>query len=264
MLNAQTALHLGLVLHELATNAMKYGALSKPNGRLSIRWTVRTEGGRYLSLRWEERGGPKVSVPASRGFGSTLIEKSLEAHGGVTSIRYEAQGMTCDIKLPLSDNEDSAGGSYNRLRLSSREALNAGRSTDDREVATIAGRRILVVDDEPLIAMDIVASLEEEGCKIVGPAATLQKALKLIESAEIDAALLDANLAGDPVDVLAAALLRRKIPFAFVSGYGREGLPESFRQATLIKKPFQRQNLIDVVQDMVLKTDTIVPLRRST
>jgi PAS domain S-box-containing protein len=264
MLNAQTALHLGLVLHELATNAMKYGALSKPNGRLSIRWTVRTEGGRCLSLRWEERGGPKVSVPASRGFGSTLIEKSLEAHGGVTSIRYEAQGMTCDIKLPLSDNEESAGGSYNRLRLSSREALSAGRSTDDREVATIAGRRILVVDDEPLIAMDIVASLEEEGCKIVGPAATLQKALKLIESAEIDAALLDANLAGDPVDVLASALLRRKKPFAFVSGYGREGLPESFRQATLIKKPFQRQNLIDVVQDMVLKTDTIVPLRRST
>lgn len=263
MLNAQTALHLGLVLHELATNAMKYGALSEPNGRLSIGWMVRTEGGRFLSLRWEERGGPKVSVPTSRGFGSTLIEKSLEAHGGVTSIRYEAQGMTCEIKLPLADNEDSAGGSYNRHRLSQREALSAGHSTDEPKVATIAGRRILVVDDEPLIAMDIVASLEEEGCKIVGPAATLQKALNLIESAEIDAALLDANLAGDPVDTLAAALLRRKIPFAFVSGYGREGLPEAFRQATLIKKPFQRQNLIDVVQDMVLKTDTIVPLRRN-
>ena len=111
---------------------------------------------------------------------------------------------------------------------------------------------------------DIVASLEDEGCQIVGPAATLQKALSLIESKEIDAALLDANLAGDPVDTLAAALVRRKIPFAFVSGYGREGLPEAYRQATLIKKPFQRQRLIDVIQQMLTKVDTVVPLRRTT
>jgi PAS domain S-box-containing protein len=262
MLNSQAALHLGLVLHELATNAMKYGALSDPRGKLSLRWMVRFDGGRQLILQWHEHGGPPVSVPQSRGFGTTLIEKSLEAHGGVTSIRYEAEGVTCEIMLPLAESDAAIGGSYNKLLAGGPEISKATRSYVEK-VPTVSGKHVLVVDDEPLIAMDIVASLEDEGCHVVGPAATLQKALALIENSRIDVALLDANLAGEPVDVLAAALARRKIPFAFVSGYGREGLPEAFRQAELIKKPFQRQRLIDVVQQMVCETNTVVPLRRS-
>jgi PAS domain S-box-containing protein len=261
MLGAQAALHLSLVLHELATNAMKYGALSDLRGRLAIQWMVRTDGGRHLVLQWQERRGPTVTVPQSRGFGTTLIEKSLDAHGGVTSIRYEAEGVTCEITLPLPESESPAGGSYRRP-VSAEAEVSKTRSY--AETKPVAGKRILVVDDEPLIAMDIVASLEDEGCQVVGPAATLQRALTLIESKEIDAALLDANLAGDPVDTLASALTRRKIPFAFVSGYGREGLPEAYRQATLIKKPFQRQRLIDVIQQMLAEDNTVVPLRKTT
>ncbi|HVZ05992.1 PAS domain S-box protein [Hyphomicrobium sp.] len=261
-LNAQAALHLGLVLHELATNALKYGALSDPRGKLAIHWIVRTDNGRHLLLEWRERGGPTVSVPQSRGFGATLIEKSLEAHGGVTSIRYEAEGLTCEINLPLPDVDSIGGGSYNKPLASGVEIAKAARMYAGKTPA-VAGKRILVVDDEPLIAMDIVASLEDEGCKVVGPAATLKKALHLIETEDIDAGLLDANLAGEPVDALAAVLTRRKIPFAFVSGYGREGLPEAFRQTTLIKKPFHRQRLMDVVQQMLSEASTIVPLRKS-
>lgn len=262
MLNSQAALHLSLVLHELATNAMKYGALSDLRGKLAIRWTVRTDGGRHLVLQWQERGGPTVTVPQSGGFGTTLIEKSLDAHGGVTAIRYEAEGITCEITLPLPESESATGGAYYKSLSAGPDMSNATRSYAEKK--PVAGKRILVVDDEPLIAMDIVASLEDEGCQVVGPAATLQKALSLIESKEIDAALLDANLAGDPVDTIAAALMRRKIPFAFVSGYGREGLPEAYRQATLIKKPFQRQRLIDVIRQMLTKVDTVVPLRKTT
>jgi PAS domain S-box-containing protein len=261
MLSAQAALHLSLVLHELATNAMKYGALSHLRGKLAIQWMVRTDGGRHLVLQWRERGGPSVTVPQSRGFGTTLIEKSLDAHGGVTSIRYEAEGVTCEITLPLPESETTASGSYRRP-VSAEAEVSKTRSYDATK--PVAGKRILVVDDEPLIAMDIVASLEDEGCQIVGPAATLERALTLIESKEIDAALLDANLAGDPVDTLASALTRRKIPFAFVSGYGREGLPEAHRQATLIKKPFQRQRLIDVIQQMLAEDNTVVPLKKTT
>lgn len=260
-LNAQAALHLGLILHELATNAMKYGALSDPRGKLSIRWMVRTDGGQHLVLQWQERGGPTVTVPQSHGFGTTLIEKSLAAHGGVTSIRYEAEGVTCEIMLPLSESEPAAR-PYSKPLSDGAEISKAMRSYAEKK--PVAGKRILVVDDEPLIAMDIVASLEDEGCQVVGPAATLQKALSLVESQDIDAALLDANLAGDPVDTLAAVLVRRKIPFAFVSGYGREGLPEAYRQMALVKKPFQRQRLIDVVQQMLTEANTVVPLRKTT
>ena len=129
--------------------------------------------------------------------------------------------------------------------------------------ASVVAKRILVVDDEPLIAMDIVSSLEDEDCVVVGPAATLEKALALIDTIEIDAALLDANLGGKPVDALAAALVRRNIPFAFVSGYGREGLPEAFRQAMLIRKPFQHQRLIEAIQQMVQEQGTVVQLRKN-
>lgn len=261
MLDAQASLHLSLVLHELATNALKYGALSDLKGKLSIRWVVQTDGGRHLVLHWQETGGPTVTVPQSRGFGTTLIEKSLEAHGGVTSIRYEAEGVSCEIMLPLPESEFSSSGSYHKPLAGTPEISKATRSYVAKERSTITDKRILVVDDEPLIAMDIVATLEDEGFRIIGPAATLQKALSLIEAGEFDAALLDANLAGEPVDTLAAALVRRNIPFAFVSGYGREGLPEAYRQAALIKKPFQRQRLIDVVQQMLGGEDTVVPLR---
>jgi PAS domain S-box-containing protein len=262
MLNAQAALHLSLVLHELATNAIKYGALSDPRGTLSIRWMVRTDAQRKLILQWQERGGPKVAVPQSRGFGTTLIEKSLEAHGGVTSIRYEAEGVTCEITLPLPEGEPGVSGSYFRPLFDGPQAVQGPAPSPQNR--TIEGKRILVVDDEPLIAMDIVASLEDAGCEVVGPATTLQKALSLVESEDIDAALLDANLAGDPVDTLAGVLAGRKIPFAFVSGYGREGLPEAYQQMALIKKPFQRQRLIDVVQEMVNGDTVVVPFRKAT
>jgi two-component sensor histidine kinase len=262
MLNAQAALHLSLVLHELATNALKYGALSDPRGKLSVRWMVRTEAGRNLVLQWQGRGGPVVTVPQSRGFGTTLIEKSLEAHGGVTSIRYEAEGVTCEIILPLPDSDAAVGGSY--YKPMSERAQAAPLMRTGGKGKPVAGKRVLVVDDEPLIAMDIVASLENQGYEIIGPAATLQKALSLVESNAVDAALLDANLAGEPVDRLAADLVRRKIPFAFVSGYGREGLPETYRHMALVKKPFQRQRLIDVVQKMVTGEATVVPIRKTT
>src|SRR5262249_50845706 len=73
MLEPQAALHLALVLHELATNARKHGALSVPNGRLEVSWTMQTNGQQNLLLSWKESNGPKVRVPNGRGFGSTLI-----------------------------------------------------------------------------------------------------------------------------------------------------------------------------------------------
>lgn len=260
MLSPQAALHTGLVLHELATNAHKYGALSNPRGRLSLRWMVRTEGERKLYLQWRERGGPVVTVPETRGFGSTLIEKSLDAHGGTTAMHYEADGVTCEIELPLKEIEHRPLDALNKAPPKVMAPLKPLQNTV-REVG-IEGKRILVVDDEPLIAMDIATSLGDDGCIVVGPASTVEKALALIETAKIDAALLDANLAGDPVDTIAAALTRRKVPFAFVTGYGREGLPKAFQKAVLIKKPFQRAHLAEIVQQLTAQPAGAVPLER--
>ena len=103
MLGAQSAMHIALVLHELATNARKYGGLSVPNGRLSIAWELSSNGTRSLILEWQERGGPKVSVPKQRGYGSSLIERTLKGYGGDAVIRYAADGLSGRFTFSLPE-----------------------------------------------------------------------------------------------------------------------------------------------------------------
>lgn len=91
---ASAAITLGLVMHELATNASKYGALSVPAGRLAVRWTVRDgPGGRAVDLQWTEAGGPPVRTPSNRGFGSRLLAGSAQQLGGSFEPDYAADGF---------------------------------------------------------------------------------------------------------------------------------------------------------------------------
>jgi CheY-like chemotaxis protein len=247
-------------VHELGTNARKYGSLSVPSGKLAVHWLVRTTNEeRNLLLHWEESGGPKVSAPASSGFGTTLIEKSLQAHGGSACVHYRAQGLTCEITLPLPERTTPSYTAALEAHAQQRRApgLNVQGPTD-----RLRGARVLVVEDEPLVAMDVAANLTEAGCTVVGPAATLEKAKALIDAGEFDAALIDANLGGQPVDDLAAALTRGNAPFAFLTGYGREGLPQAFRHATMVGKPFNRHDLLGAVGQLLRREERVVPLRQ--
>ena len=102
--NARQALALGLILHELATNAAKYGALSSENGQVEIVWKmVRAADGRQrLHLEWHERGGPLVREPARRGFGSRLVERSVSADlGGTVEMDWRPEGLRCTISALL-------------------------------------------------------------------------------------------------------------------------------------------------------------------
>jgi PAS domain S-box-containing protein len=95
------ATSLGLVLHELVTNAAKYGALSAPQGFVDLTWEVKgNEGERRVLLTWKERGGPPVTPPDHEGFGSTLIQRSLP--GATVERRFEPDGLVCTIDLPLA------------------------------------------------------------------------------------------------------------------------------------------------------------------
>lgn len=114
--------------------------------------------------------------------------------------------------------------------------------------AGVARKRILVVEDEPIIALDIASGLEEAGAEVVGPASSAAEALATIESEKVDAALLDGNLRGRPVDEIAAALTHRKIPFLFVTGYGRDSLPREFGHVTVLTKPFSQPELVDAAE----------------
>jgi len=95
----QHALALSLALHELATNAAKYGALSCPEGRVGLKWYVLDQ---KLHLEWEESGGPPVTEPTKKGFGSKLIEQIVSGDlGGSAKVNYAASGVRCNISVAI-------------------------------------------------------------------------------------------------------------------------------------------------------------------
>lgn len=114
----------------------------------------------------------------------------------------------------------------------------------------LAGRRILVVEDEALIALEIEESLQDMGCVIVGPASKLEEALRLARDEALDAAILDVTIRGGKVFPVAGQLLARQIPFALASGYGDWALPEDLRDQPRLTKPFTRQDLEQRVRQL--------------
>lgn len=100
----KTAISLALAIHELATNAVKHGALSLPTGQVTIRWARAGEEGARLSLVWQEQGGPRVEAPARRGFGTRMIERGLAAElGGTVRIDFRPEGLVCTVDAPLPE-----------------------------------------------------------------------------------------------------------------------------------------------------------------
>ncbi|MCC8956930.1 sensor histidine kinase, partial [Bradyrhizobium sp. Pear77] len=111
LLTPKQAVSIAMALHELCTNARKYGALSKDQGRVQVDWR-RTSGARaQLGIIWQEVGGPVVSPPARRGFGSTLLERTL-AHDldGEVTVKFDPEGLLCRIVLPLDGAVAGVGG----------------------------------------------------------------------------------------------------------------------------------------------------------
>jgi len=89
-----------VTLHELATNAAKYGALSAASGRVALDWTHQADG--PLTLRWSETGGPAVKAPTRKGFGGRIIERMIAQLKGTTHFDWRAEGLACEITVLLS------------------------------------------------------------------------------------------------------------------------------------------------------------------
>jgi len=123
-------------------------------------------------------------------------------------------------------------------------------SNNDRS-AMAKGKRVLVVEDEPLVAMELVGILQQALLEPAGPVGTAASALRLIESETLDAALVDANLGGKPVDEIVYALVRRNVPFAFVTGYDRTRLPRPFQKVPMLSKPFSAGSLLEIVNKVL-------------
>jgi two-component sensor histidine kinase len=104
-LGQKDAQNFSLAVHELATNSVKYGALSNAQGRINVGWTLNEQGaGSVLRFKWQERGGPPVATPERQGFGTFLLRATFSD----IKLDYASTGLTCEIELPLEGEHSSS------------------------------------------------------------------------------------------------------------------------------------------------------------
>lgn len=237
LLAAKAVQPISLLLHELATNAVKYGALSVPEGRLQVSWSVDPTG--QMTLEWRELGGPPVSPPKQKGFGSTLISTvtARQLNGKVT-VTFDPAGVVARAELPADIVRPY------RLPVGEGTEPELGATTP----RTSASGKILVVEDEVLIAMQMAEVLSEAGWEVMGPATGISHAMALLSSQGTpDVALLDVNLDGEMVGPLAESLRGSGVPVVLCTGYETiddvrlEGCP-------MIRKPANIRQLLDGIK----------------
>lgn len=237
-----------LALHELATNAVKYGALSVDSGRVEVRWTLSPGGG--FTLDWVESGGPRVVAPDHRGFGSTLLEQVTGRElGGEVLVEYRPDGLRAKITADAGALADDVGGTSDEPTLDQADASAGASLGQPAGEAQIEGLRVLVVEDAVLLALELEAGLEEAGAIVVGNAAELEEGMAML-SLTFDAAVLDANLNGASVAPLAQALADRGTPFVFATGYGERGAPEGF-DVPVVRKPYNIHQIVRALAEAV-------------
>jgi CheY-like chemotaxis protein len=114
----------------------------------------------------------------------------------------------------------------------------------------LAGLKVLVVEDEMMVSMLIEDMLTDLGCTVVGPASRLEEAIQLVRDADLDCAVLDVNLGGQPIFPLADILREKGAPFAFATGYGDAGLRDVDKGSPVLQKPFREGDLARVLGEL--------------
>lgn len=215
---------MALLLHEMMTNAAKYGALSVPEGRLMVTWDRDAAGNCIMD--WRESGGPPVMQPERRGFGSTLIENTIAYDlGGKAEISHNITGLEAKFLIPAANVREVAA--------------TAKRATAVAiEKSVLAGKDVLLVEDQALIAMDIEDVLRKLGAASVRSCPSVSSALEDIAQSLPDCAVLDLNLAGETSADVADILLKNDVPFLFATGYRDQvNIPDRYQDVPVVRKP---------------------------
>jgi two-component sensor histidine kinase/CheY-like chemotaxis protein len=229
-----------LSLHELATNAAKYGALSSPDGEVSVRWEI--ERG-HLTLRWTESKGPAVVQPKHLGFGMKIINASVGQQGGArVSFDWQPNGLVCTLSLAYGSPEPV------------KEPPKAMPEHLKLIVPAVRGPRVLLAEDEPLVGMLVRDILEEMGCTVTGPVSDLHEAQQAAKKGEFEAAVLDVNLGGAFAYPVAEALQAHTVPFIFLTGYAQDIIHERFSDSPILRKPIEREALETAVRTALAET----------
>jgi light-regulated signal transduction histidine kinase (bacteriophytochrome) len=234
---------MALVLHEMSTNAAKYGALSRESGKLSVEWTI--DAGGACDIAWCESGGPIVHIPHKRGFGSVLIDRSIPFDlGGTSAIEYLPEGIKGFFRIPAR----------HLSLVDVVEAPHAEETVAAKEIGgeRLANTRVLILEDQLVIAVGLEQMLASAGIDEVFTASSETEALRLIATQQLDVAVLDVNLGTGTSMAVAEELMRRQIPFLFATGYGDSiSIPVHFKQAPVLQKPYDAASVLRHLQNLL-------------
>jgi light-regulated signal transduction histidine kinase (bacteriophytochrome) len=234
---------MALVVHELVTNSVKYGALSNATGSVDLTLS-RDDAGR-LAMSWQERNGPPVSAPQRRGFGTTIIERSVPFElKGQADLRYKMTGLEADFVIPETHVRQGA--------VSAEE-----EEADDmlsNETVQLEGAA-LVVEDNLIIAMDASDMLADLGATPVQTASRVSDALRELDTHDIKFALLDVNLGEETSLPVAKACVDRGITVILATGYGAdEALIEDLPNVPVLQKPYTADQVKSAIARALRKT----------
>ncbi|WP_246333346.1 HWE histidine kinase domain-containing protein [Aureimonas mangrovi] len=233
---------LALVLHELVTNSAKYGALSDSSGAVDITWRV--DENENCAIEWRESDGPPVQAPTRRGFGSTIIERSIPHDlGGEARVDYRLSGLEARFTLP-------AGTFHVPAKAVAHHIAPAGGPMAPAPFApgALDGLNGLIVEDNMIISLDAEQVMDDNGMANVFVAASIAEARKVIEAQAVDVAVLDVNLGTETSFALLPDLNAKGVPYVFVTGYGEHiDFPPAAGRVVAIRKPFAADELLAAI-----------------
>ncbi|MBV6632389.1 MAG: GAF domain-containing protein [Alphaproteobacteria bacterium] len=249
MISPKAFTTIALVLHELITNASKYGALCDKRGHVLIRSEVEPNGA--LRLNWRESGGPKVKAPELLSFGTTIIERSIPFElKGEAEIQFPPSGVRARFLIP-ADYIEVNGGSEQTGKAEAKTSQS--KSTDIKQERQKLFERVLLVEDTMLIAMGTEKHLQKLGAQQVFLAANCKDAIRLVEKEAPTLCILDINLDGEISTPISDALIAADIPFVLATGYGSaDAFNDEFPDVPVITKPYGMEELVDGINELIL------------
>lgn len=226
---------LALVIHELVTNSAKYSALNDSSGSIALDVRLQPDG--VAKLSWREENGPPVQAPKRRGFGTTIIERSIPFElKGQADTRYRVTGFEADFVVPSAHVRKA------KLTLNKMEDEAARRAPDLR----LEGQ-CLVLEDNMVIALDAADMLSDFGAEHVSTASSVADALGIIGKRDITFALLDVNLGDETSLPVIEKCLEMGIPTVLATGYGANAaIVERFPEVPVLSKPYSSDSLKQV------------------